>query len=98
MSKLSKEQKELWRRIQNILWQDWDPIGVYEPDAAWSNEYDSYVPYVYRITVEGNSQLSIANALTDIASNTIGVGAEPGNDHDLRVAGLLIAAKNTCLN
>lgn len=68
----------LWDIVKNILWEKWDPIGVYEPNAAWSDEYDSYVPYIYSLAVEGATQQQIANALTQIASDTIGLTVQMG--------------------
>lgn len=90
-------EKLLWDMVKNILWEKWDPIGVYEPNAAWSDEYDSYVPYIYSLAVEGATQQKIANALTQIASDTIGLEAQLGNEHDFSVAGMLVEAKNECL-
>lgn len=87
-------EKQLWDKVKNILWEKWDPIGVYEPNAAWSDEYDSYVPYIYSLAVEGATQQQISNALTQIASDTIGLTAQMGNEHDFSIAGILVAAKN----
>ncbi|PKM33141.1 MAG: hypothetical protein CVV08_08190 [Gammaproteobacteria bacterium HGW-Gammaproteobacteria-12] len=52
-NKLSSKEKELWNRISKILWKNWDPIGVYEEDSEWDDEYDSYVPHIFRLAVEG---------------------------------------------
>lgn len=93
----ANNEKLLWDKVKNILWEEWDPIGVYEPNAAWSDEYDSYVPYIYSLAVEGATQQQIANALTKIASDTIGLTAKMGNEHDFSIAGMLVAAKNEYL-
>nr|WP_320125687.1 hypothetical protein [uncultured Shewanella sp.] len=93
----TNNKKLLWDKVKNILWEKWDPIGVYEPNAAWSDEYDSYVPYIYSLAVEGATQQQIANALTQISSDTIGLTAQMGNEHDYLIAGMLVAAKNACL-
>lgn len=93
----TNNEKLLWDKVKNILWEKWDPIGVYEPNAAWSDEYDSYVPYIYSLAAEGATQQQIANALTQIASDTIGLAAQMGNEHDYSIAGMLVAAKNECL-
>jgi len=60
MSKLSPQQKELWKKIQRILWEKWDPIGVYEKDSEWGDEYDTYVPHIFRLAIEGNDHIRIA--------------------------------------
>jgi len=46
-NKLSSKEKELWNRISKILWKNWDPIGVYEEESEWDDEYDSYVPHIF---------------------------------------------------
>ncbi len=93
MNKLSSKQQELWNRISNILWEKWDPIGVYEKDGEWDDEYDSYVPHLFKIAIEGRDYTHISTSLTAIINQSIGLNAKPGNELDVKVAKLIIEAK-----
>ncbi len=97
MSKLSLKQKELWSRIQGILWKEWDPIGVYEEDSEWDDEYDSYVPHIFRLAVEGNDHIRIAASLTSTINQNIGLSASNNNEQDIKVAKLIVQAKEELL-
>ncbi|WP_278350512.1 hypothetical protein [Marinobacter nauticus] len=95
--KLGRQEKELWERIRSILWEKWDPIGVYEPDSEWDDEYDSYVPHIFRLAVEGCDHIRIAASLTATINQNIGLSAADKNEHDLHVAKLIVAAKQELL-
>jgi len=96
MSKLTSKQKELWKKIQKILWEKWDPIGVYEEDSEWDDEYDSYVPHIFRLAIEGNDHIRIAASLTSTINQNIGLSAS-NNEHDLKVGRLIVQAKEEIL-
>lgn len=93
MSKLNAKQKELWNRIKSILWEKWDPIGAYESDSEWDDEYDSYVPHIFRLAVEGCDHIRIAASLTSTTNQSIGLSASDNNEHDLKIAKLIVEAK-----
>jgi hypothetical protein len=50
---LSTNEKLLYKRVARILWKDWDPIGVYNENDEWDDEYDGYVPSVLNLLIEG---------------------------------------------
>ena len=56
--KLSPEDSLLYRKIDEILWFDWDPIGV--NDIAPKDEYRSYLPEIYRLKKSGANNKEIA--------------------------------------
>ena len=93
MSQLSKKQKELWNEISRILWEKWDPIGVYEKDSEWNDEYDSYVPHIFRLASEGADSYKIAASLAASAHQSMGFKLIKNSESDLRVANLIIQAK-----
>ncbi len=97
MSRLAPKQKELWEKIQRILWEKWDPIGVYEEDSEWDDEYDSYAPHIFRLVIEGNDHIRIAASLTSTINQNIGLSASNNNEHDLKVAKLIVQAKKEIL-
>jgi hypothetical protein len=63
--------KELYQTIDEILWTDWDPIGINE--VAPRDEYQSYTPTILNLKIKGVDSETIANKLHEIETNTIGV-------------------------
>lgn len=60
--RLSADQLELYEGIDNILWVDWDPIGISGPD--WPrDEYASYLPHVFALAIEDATSSQIAEYL-----------------------------------
>ena len=51
---------ELYKRIDGIIWHDWDPIGVNECEEA-RDEYYSYLPSLYKKLIEGEDAKAIKN-------------------------------------
>jgi hypothetical protein len=49
MEKRKKKSIEIQESIRQILFYDWDPIGI--NDLAPDDEYDSYVGGIYRLLV-----------------------------------------------
>jgi len=92
MSQLSRKQKELWKEISKILWEKWDPIGVYEEDSEWTDEYGSYVPHIFRLAVDGADSHKIAASLASTAHQNMGFELVKNSESDLRVANLIVQA------
>lgn len=89
--KLPSDQLKLYKRIDEILFYKWDPIGV--SDWDWSrDEYHSYLPHVYQLALENDSPQAIAEYLTKITTERIGVKANV--EHDLKIATLIIEIKD----
>ena len=86
-SKLQPEQKELQRRTDEVLHYVWDPIRVSTiPEAR--DEYSGYVLQILGLLVSKASAEKIAARLTEIATEQMGLSANPAND--LKVAELLV--------
>ena len=73
---IEREQRaaEIQDSIRQILFRDWDPIGVSEVPEA-QDEYDSYVGGVYRLLASGASEDEIIGHLYRIESDTMGMPA-----------------------
>ena len=50
MMKLSAEQVVLYKLIDKILWEDWDPIGINHEESI-RDEYFGYVPQVFSLKI-----------------------------------------------
>ncbi len=68
----SREQrgKEIQDAIREILYRDWDPIGVC--DVAPKNEYDAYIGRIYRLLADKSDWKVIADELVKIERNEMG--------------------------
>ncbi|MGH1539639.1 MAG: hypothetical protein ACRBHB_04395 [Arenicella sp.] len=95
MNKLSSGQNAFYKEVAKILWEKWDPIGVYEPDAEWGDEYDSYVPHIFRLAIEGKDIVKIARSLSASVEQNMGLCA--AKEHDLNVAKLIVQTKQEML-
>jgi hypothetical protein len=77
-------------RVGEILHWHWDPIGVAGVAEA-RDEYDSYVPLVVQMLVDGKSKDEVARHLSRIEGENMGltVGSQPST-HLEEVADTLI--------
>ena len=89
--KLTSDQNKLYKRIDEILWEDWDPIEVnkYENNR---DEYQSYVPQVFRLANEDATVSEIAECLDEIATESIGI--QSNLDHCIEIAKLIKSIRN----
>jgi hypothetical protein len=62
----------IYKKIDDILWYDWDPIGV--NDIAPRDEYQSYVSQIFRLKKSGADKQEIANLLLKLETKTMGMG------------------------
>ena len=88
--KLQLQEKEFYKRIEEILYYKWDPIGI--SDSAWPrDEYQSYLPQVFKRALAGGSPHPIAAYLGQIRTEYMGL---PENIvHDLKIAVLILEIK-----
>lgn len=89
--KLSPEELELYKAIDEILWLDWDPIGVNDMSEA-RDEYWSYIPHIFRLVIEGKDAEHISSSLVTTIESSIGLGAD--QEHCLRVASKIVRVKD----
>ncbi|MFC4764297.1 hypothetical protein [Dyella koreensis] len=84
---VSPQDKELLRRIDEVLHYMWDPIGIAGVPQA-RDEYESYVSQVFQLlkaTVDGKD---VAEYLHWLSTEHIGMAANP--DQDSKAVGLLL--------
>ena len=61
---MTSDQLKIYKAIDEILWFDWDPIGVNQDGIR--NEYYAYLPEVYQLKISGAGKMDIANYLDKI--------------------------------
>jgi len=64
----------IYKKIDDILWYDWDSIGI--KDMAPRDEYQSYVPRIFRLKKSGADRQEIANLLLRLETETMGMGGK----------------------
>lgn len=69
---MTPEHKKIYKMIDSILWNDWDPIGVNEFEST-RDEYRSYIPIFLGLILRKASVKEIADQLTYICTETIGL-------------------------
>lgn len=83
----------LYRRVDEVLYYIWDPIGI--SDSAYArSEYQGYLPSLFALVFEGKPKEEIAEKLHAIATGHMGLD-DTGEmkKHCLRVAEILLAHK-----
>ncbi|ULT23502.1 hypothetical protein KUH03_30675 [Sphingobacterium sp. E70] len=67
----------LYKKINDILWFDWDPIGV--NDLAPSDEYQLYVPEIFTLVRSKADRLEIAKRLHKLQNELMGIPTNINN-------------------
>ncbi len=66
---------EIQDAIRQVLFRSWDPIGV-NSNPRLMDEYDSYVPRIYRVLVGSRSEDALIEVLYHIERDQIGTACE----------------------
>lgn len=89
--KLPPDQMALYKRIDEILWKDWDPIGVFATSVA-RDEYRAYLPQVFHLVLDGATQAQIAEYLFALETDAIELSGD--RQRCANVASLMLKVKN----
>lgn len=87
--KFTPQQLELYQGIDQILREDWDPIGVYDVAEA-KDEYHPYLPVVYKMVLDNSTAFQIAEYL---AAACEAMGLSSTIDSNISVANKIISLK-----
>ncbi len=91
MNQLSTKQKRFYKEVARILWEEWDPIGVYDENNEWNDEYDSYVPHTFKLALNNADASKIAKYLSlSVIQN---MGMSTNFNHDLKIAQKIMETK-----
>lgn len=81
---------ELERRVDEVLYYLWDPIGVSDEPFARA-EYESYVPKVLQLVVENEVIGPISTYLEELVNSRMGIS--PNKQHCDHTAEILLQHK-----
>ncbi|MDH6308959.1 hypothetical protein M2451_001583 [Dysgonomonas sp. PFB1-18] len=68
-------EKRIYDAIDEILWKDWDPIGINDNENI-RDEYRSYTPYVFRLKMTGADAVKIAEHLHGLVLENMGMQSD----------------------
>lgn len=81
----NRDPYKLVKPVRDVLFRDWDPIGCGVPE----DEYDSYVPEIIRLLLQGAEAQQISDHLYMLETSKMG---SPGNrKRNARVAAKLLS-------
>jgi|LakMenE18May11ns_1017448.scaffolds.fasta_scaffold9685111_2 hypothetical protein len=83
----SFKTEELERRIDEVLFYFWDPMGV-SPEPKARGEYRSYARKIYEMLKDGRDAFKISSYLCELESGML--AKPPNEDRALTVAKLLL--------
>ena len=90
--KLPPEQLALYRKIDELLWRQWDPIGV-SVASGIRDEYYAYLPHVFRLAMDGASVRRIAAYLLSVETQRMGLRGS--RSHCVKVATAILDEKES---
>ncbi len=91
--KLPPEQLKLYTGIDEILWGEWDPIGVSTMDWP-KNEYHAYLPRVFTLALSTNDPQKIAEYLEWVVVERMELYSDI--EHSLEIARKVLNKKKEC--
>jgi hypothetical protein len=86
MSKV--KEKELWQAVKEVLWREWDPIGI-SSSSAWDDEYNSYVNTIVRLLQAGADEYKMTEHLDNLRRVNMGLSSA-NEERDCHIARRLI--------
>lgn len=95
--KLSPQHKELYQRVDEVLFYQWDPIGVSTmPEAR--DEYATYVPAICTMLIKDKPPQEVCNYLTHTERESMGfAGGKKQHQTNSEIAELLLDHKRCVL-
>jgi len=89
---MKNEETKLYKSIDEILWNDWDPIGVNDFGEDARDEYYGYLPEVYQLKINGATKTEIAKYLDLVVTNRMGMSSNM--EHSLNIAEKIVALES----
>lgn len=84
---MTTKQKELYKLIEELLWREWDPIGLNDQEDG-CDEYSGYVNQVFSLRLYNNDKKKITAHL--FRSETVDMGMSGNLENCERVAQMVV--------
>jgi hypothetical protein len=82
------KRNELWQAVKEVLYQEWDPIGV-NSNPECHDEYDSYAGTIVRLLQSEADEYKIAAHLRSLQRISMGLSSAD-DERDRRIARRLL--------
>ena len=69
-TKMSEGELDTYKKIDEILYYDWNPIGI---DELPRDEYYGYIPKIFSLKKSGSNSETIAQALYELEFSRFGL-------------------------
>ena len=93
--RLADPELKFYIILDEILWKDWDPIGVYGAGDDARDEYRDYLPEIYKMIKLNESERDISNYLFHIETEIMNLPENRGRCG--KVATLVLSARDKFL-
>lgn len=70
---MKKEDILLYQKIDDILWHDWDPIGLND-NIEIRDEYSGYIPHILKLKLQNADVYKISQHLFRLVTIDMGMG------------------------
>ena len=74
MRKFTEEQIRIYKKINDIIWEDWNPIGLSKEESP--NEYDGYLGQLFSLKIKGVEKLAITEYLFKTDKEIMGIDSD----------------------
>lgn len=91
-TKLSQKELEIYEHVDDVLFYEWDPIGISDDPSSPRNEYSSYLPTIYSKLSQTIDPKELSDYLIEIEKDRMGF--EPTSESiqkSMRIANALIS-------
>ncbi|MFT6047184.1 MAG: hypothetical protein ACI9WC_002898 [Arenicella sp.] len=91
---MTESEEMLYTRIDEVLFYQWDPIGV--STSAWArDEYQPYLASLFDLLISNDNATAVAEYLNTVSTETMGLNL--GGERDLEIAEFLLELKEVYL-
>ena len=91
---LPPDQLALYEKVDELLWTEWDPIGVNDiPEAR--DEYYRYLPTIFKLAMDDADEYKISKYLLEFERSSMGMSGNEVNCK--RVARMVLNAKQVLI-
>ena len=89
--RLEPFELEFYKKIDKILYLEWDPIGISDFDFNAEDEYRAYLPIIFKLALENTDSKLLVDYLTKVRTKTMGL--DNNYSHDLQIAEKILHIK-----
>ncbi len=95
---MASNKSNLYSALALLLWEEWDPIGVYDKDSEADDEYNGYLVNLNKLLVEGADSYKVTDYLTQCRVVAMGMSdSSEAKEHDRVIATKAIELTNRYL-